>query len=338
MIRFGVVGLGFMGRCHLATLAGLEGAKIVAVHDALLDRLAGPLAPGGGNLDTGGSPWDESAVRRCESLDELFSAGIDAVVLAVPTYLHAELTCAALAAGKHVFCEKPMALNLPDCDRMISAAAKTQRVLMVGHCVRFWAEYATAAEIVRSGRYGRLCSLLMSRYSGVPDFGAGGWFADAAKSGGGLFDLHIHDLDYALMLLGPPAAIRARGQVGASGGYDHVIASLDYGGDAPLVEIQGGWVPGRMPFKASFRMCLDHATLIYDSDAPGLHLYSDGAEDVAVSPTSGYVAEIEHFVECVGRGSPSQIAPPQSSRQTVAAALAEVESIRTGQAVDMEPH
>ena len=330
MIRFGVVGLGFMGRCHLATLAGLGGAQVVAVHDASGERLAGPLAPDGGNIDTGGAAWDESAVRRCESLPELLSAGIDAVVLAVPTHLHGELTCAALAAGMHVFCEKPMALDLADCDRMIAAADQAGRVLMIGHCVRFWAEYAAAAEIVRSGRHGRLRSLLMSRYSGLPDFGAGGWFADAGKSGGGLFDLHIHDLDYALMLLGEPAAIRARGQIGPSGGYDHVAASLDYGPDGPVAEIEGGWLAGKVPFRASFRMCLERATLIYDSDRPQLELYADAAEAVSVWPVSGYVAEMQHFVECVGCGSPSEIVPPQSSRQTVAAALAEIRSIRTG--------
>lgn len=211
MVRFGVLGLGFMGRTHLATLARRPEAMVVAVTDPEADRLTGPLAPGGGNLETGAKDWDESQVRRCGSAEEVFAdEKIDAVVVAVPSHLHAECTAAALAAGKHVFCEKPMALTLADCDRMIAAARKAERVLMIGHCMRFWGEYAAGADMMRSGQYGRLHSLVMSRRGGVPSFGAGGWFTDHAKSGGALLDLHIHDVDYALFLLGKPAAVQAR--------------------------------------------------------------------------------------------------------------------------------
>ena len=153
MLRFGVIGLGFMGRTHLATLALHPQAQVVAVHDVLPERLAGPLAPGGGNIAVGGRSWDESVVRRCASLDELLGdEAIDAVVVATPSDLHAELSCRALSAGKHVLCEKPMALTLEDCDRMLAAARAAGRVLMIGHCIRFWGEYAAATAVGRTGR------------------------------------------------------------------------------------------------------------------------------------------------------------------------------------------
>ncbi len=338
MVRFGVVGLGFMGRTHLATLARLAGAEIAAVHDVLPERLAGPLGPGGGNIDTGGRAWDASSVRRCASLEELLEAGVDAVVVAVPSDLHAELSCAALSAGKHVFCEKPMALTLADCDRMLAAAESAGRVLMIGHCIRFWGEYAAAAELVRSGRFGRLRSLLLSRSGGLPRFGAGDWFLDPARSGGAVMDLHIHDVDYALFLLGQPRSIRATGTIGATGGVEQVAALYDYGPDGPAVMLEGGWLPGAgVPFVMSFRLCLDGATMTYSSDGePPARLYGpDGAIDEPIPRVSGHEAEMEHFVECVDRGAPSPIAPAESARRSVAAALGELDSIRSGSPVEM---
>lgn len=173
MVRFGVLGLGFMGRTHLASLARHAEAKVVAVCDTEPERLAGSLAPGGGNVPVRGAAWEESGLRRVGKPEEVFAAAdVDAVVLAVPTYLHADLAVAALLAGKHVFCEKPMALNLSDCDRMIAAARKGERVLMVGHCLRFWGEYLAAAEIVRSRELGHLQSIILTRRGAVPQFGA----------------------------------------------------------------------------------------------------------------------------------------------------------------------
>lgn len=339
MVRFGVLGLGFMGRTHLATLARRPEAMVVAVTDPEPDRLTGPLAPGGGNLETGSEDWDESQVRRCGSAEEVFAdEKIDAVIVAVPSHLHAECTAAALAAGKHVFCEKPMALTLADCDRMIAAARKAARVLMIGHCMRFWGEYAAAADMMRSGQYGRLHSLVMSRRGGVPSFGARGWFTDHAKSGGALLDLHIHDVDYALFLLGKPAAVQARGDIGPSGGIDRVVSWFDYGRDGPIVQMEATWMAGAdVPFVMSFRMYFETASLVYssDSDKP-MQLYSDAARDVEVAPVSAYQAEMDHFVRCVQLRINSNVVPPESSRQAVALALAEDRSIRTGRAVETD--
>ncbi len=339
MAKFAVFGLGFMGRTHLATLAGRQDVEVAAVCDTDPDRLSGPLGPGGGNLDTGAKTWDDSGVRRSSAPEEILAdKQIDAVVVAVPSYLHADMTMAALRAGKHVFCEKPMALTVEDCDRMIAAAREAERVLMIGHCIRFWGEYAVAAELVRSGRYGRLRSLVMSRRSGMPTFGARGWFSDHAKSGGALLDLHVHDVDYLLFLLGRPQAVQAKGHVGESGGIDHVLAWYDYGRDGPIVETEGSWIGGRAaPFVMSFRMYLERATLDYSSDREKpLQLYADTPEELEIPSVSAYGAEMDHFIRCVRLRMDSDVVPPESSRQAVALVLAEAKSIRTGRAIEID--
>ncbi|HUU23083.1 MAG TPA: Gfo/Idh/MocA family oxidoreductase [Phycisphaerae bacterium] len=339
MIRFGVIGLGFMGRTHLASLAAHEGAEVVSVHDVEAERLAGPLTPGGGNIETASGAWDASSVRRCERLEEVLDdPGVEAVVVATPSHLHADLSCAALSAGKHVFCEKPMALTVADCDRMLAAAKAAGRQLMIGHCIRFWGEYAEAARIARSGRYGPVKSLTLTRYGSIPGFGARNWFHDPAKSGAAVLDLHIHDVDYALFVLGEPEAVRARGVPGPAGGYHQVVAELDYGPEGPVVSAEGGWLPGEVPFQMEFRMCLEKATVLYKlrTDGPKGRLYVAGESDPRALPESNaYAAEIDHFIGCVAGGRPSTIVPPGSSRDSVAVAIAETESIRTGRAVEI---
>ena len=339
MVRFGVLGLGFMGRTHLATLARHPDATVVAVHDPEPDRLSGSLAPGGGNLEIDGGPWDESKVQRCKSAQEVCSRDdIDAVVVAVPSHLHAELAVAALSSHKHVFCEKPMALKIEGCDRMITVARKAERVLMIGHCLRFWGEYVAAAEILRSGEHGRLRGLMMSRRGGVPTFGARGWFTDHTKSGGALLDLHVHDVDYALFALGTPSAVQARGDIGPSGGIDRLVSWFDYGSEGPIVQMEATWMAGEgMPFVMSFRMYFEKASLAYSSDREKpIQLYSDTPHDVPVPSVGAYEAEMDHFIHCVRVGMNSSIVPPESSRQAVALALAEARSIRTGRAVEID--
>jgi len=128
-----------------------------------------------------------------------------------------------------------------DCDRMLAAADAAGRQLMIGHCIRFWGEYAEAARIARSGQYGPVRTLTLTRYGAIPSFGARNWFHDPAKSGSAVLDLHIHDVDYALFALGKPASVRARGVPGPAGGTHHVVADYDYGSDGPVVSAEGAW-------------------------------------------------------------------------------------------------
>ena len=145
-------------------------------------------------------------------------------------------------------------------------------------------------------------------------------------------------MDYALFVLGRPAAVQARGDIGPSGGIDRVISWFDYGPDGPLVQMEATWMAGAgMPFVMDFRMYFENASLVYssDSDKP-MQLYSDAAHDVAVPPVSAYEAEMNHFIKCVGVGMDSSIVPPESSRLAVAVALAEARSIRTGRPIEID--
>jgi len=104
-----------------------------------------------------------------------------------------------------------MALTTAECNRMIRAAAKSGKVLQIGHCVRFWPEYAKAKEIVDSGQYGKVVAGMFQRLGSAPGWSVDNWFIDEARSGGVALDLHIHDTDYVQYLLGCPRRCAATG-------------------------------------------------------------------------------------------------------------------------------
>ncbi|MFW6065817.1 MAG: Gfo/Idh/MocA family protein, partial [Planctomycetota bacterium] len=181
-VRVGVVGLGMMGRTHLTAYRDIPQADVVALCDSDPDRREGERSAAPGARATG---------NYRELLED---SGIDAVDLCVPTHLHATLTVEALEAGKHVFCEKPMALRTDQARAMLAAAETAGRTLMVGHVLRFWPEYVAIKQIIDDGRFGRVRSAALRRISGPPGWDAG-WYADASLSGSAAMDLHIHDVD-----------------------------------------------------------------------------------------------------------------------------------------------
>ena len=135
-LRVGIAGAGFIARAHAEAYAATPGVRIVGIGDpvpAKAEELAGR---------TGAAPFG--------SLDQLLSAGVDAVSICTPTPTHCELVLAALDAGVSVLCEKPIAYSLADADRMIDAAATAQGLLMVGHVSRFEPEHARARQIAQA--------------------------------------------------------------------------------------------------------------------------------------------------------------------------------------------
>ncbi|MGH9773300.1 MAG: Gfo/Idh/MocA family protein, partial [Candidatus Acidiferrales bacterium] len=158
-MNIGIFGLGFMGAAHMQAYAKLPNATVAAVCSRNEQALSGDLSAIQGNIAGTAARYDFSSVTKYRDWHDLAAdGGIDAVDICAPTDLHAPMALAALAAGKHVFCEKPMALSTTDCDRMMDAAKRNHRVLMIGHVLRFWPEYEALADFVKSARYGRVLS------------------------------------------------------------------------------------------------------------------------------------------------------------------------------------
>jgi predicted dehydrogenase len=157
MVRIGIVGVGFMGMIHYLASMKLRGAKVTAICSRDAKKLAGDWRGIHGNFGPPGTQMDLAKVKRYADFDDLLGDDeIDLVDVCTPTILHEDMAVAALKAGKHVLVEKAIAMDTKGAEAMLKAAARAKRLLMVGHVLPFFPEFAWAAEAIRGGAYGRL--------------------------------------------------------------------------------------------------------------------------------------------------------------------------------------
>ena len=327
-MKVGVVGLGFMGATHLDAWSKVPGFELAAVASHDDKKLSGDLSGTAGNLDRGGQQMDFSQAAKYHTAEELFAdPNVEAVDLCIPSYLHAEQTIAALEAGKHVLIEKPMALSGAECDRMIEAARQAGKVLMVAQVLRFWPDFMAAREIIRSGKIGPVKHAFFYRKCAAPSWSK--WMHDKSRSGGGAFDLLIHDFDYCRHLFGLPRTVTATGVEMMEKGIDTVEAHLDYGEDGPLVSIAGGWRhPTSYPFSMEFTIVCEGGTLDFRTGTRELTLYkADGScEEPAKPEADGFVAQLTAFSEACAAGVAPENCKPEESADSVRMTLAMGES------------
>jgi predicted dehydrogenase len=188
---------------------------------------------------------------------------------------------------------------------------------MTAQVVRFIPAYRALAGLVRSGSLGAVRSAVFRRRCAAPTWGP--WEFDASKSGGGVFDLLIHDIDICLHLFGPPAAVDASGHEDIPHGIDTILARLDYPGIG-FVAVTGGWHhAGAYPFSMEYTVVADGGTVDYSSAGRPATLYrADGAVEPLDCPEGDwYRAEIEYFLECCRTGAEPALCPPGESALAV---------------------
>ncbi len=320
MIKVGIVGMGGMGWNHVSQYVKLPGVQVMALADAAPERLE---ARDRVKINQGGeeTPVDFPQVARYAGVGELIAeADVDVVDICLPTDLHATCAVQALEAGRHVLCEKPMALTSAEADRMVAAAHAAGRQLMIAHCLRFWPEYRFLRQCIEEQRYGRLLSLNMWRMGGHPSWATRNWFADPARSGGMALDLHIHDVDYVNAVLGRPDRIHATARTSErSQAPDVLHACFEYTG-GPQVHLHAGWCAAQIPFDAGFEAWFDRAMLCYDRGEMTLFDNPDHVMGIpiVVEPGDAYYNEIAYFLRCVETGTPPTECLPESTRASVA--------------------
>jgi 1,5-anhydro-D-fructose reductase (1,5-anhydro-D-mannitol-forming) len=337
MVRTGLVGLGFMGQQHFAIHQAMANVKLLAVCDKLPERAAEHVEAVGGNIGEA-QKLDLSSVARYTCFDELLKhEGLECVDICTPTHLHAEMTVKALEAGKHVICEKPMALNPADCQQMIDAAAANGKLLFIAQCIRFWPEYELLADWVKSGKLGRIVSAKFTRISPPPVWSEGKWLLDTSLSGGALLDLHIHDVDFIADCFGMPPAVssRAANRVTEGPKVDHTFTQYLYPDFVCVAE--GGWgMPGTVPFEMGYQVLGEAGLLRFSlATAPMLQFFpAEGdIQHPQVPAETGYQREFVHFMDCLEQGVASDRVTPQSAMNSVAVCMAETESANSGKVV-----
>ena len=325
-----------MGRMHYAYWNALQGVEVAAICHTDPERLK-QTASVSGNIDEPDESIDFDRLKLYSDLDRMLAeCDLDAVSITLPTDLHAEFSIRALDAGVHVFCEKPMALNVAQCEDMITAAQRTDKILQIGHCIRFWPEYAKAKELVDSRQYGRVVAATFRRLGSTPKWSSSNWFTDETRSGGMVLDLHIHDTDFVQYLFGMPCAVSSRGAQGADYGLTHIVTRYLYDDDK-VVTAEGSWqMTPSFGFEMSFDIMLEHATLTYNCiREPTFRVCPAGGDSFApdVEKGDGYSVEIDHFVKATRGENVEEVTTLEQSMNSIRIIDAEKESAQTGKAV-----
>ena len=194
-LKIGIIGCGMITKeRHAPEYYANENCKVVGFYDKDISRAQAMAEKYGGVV--------------CESVDELLSMDLDAVSVCVANAMHAEITIQALNAGKHVLCEKPMAVTLEQCEAMVEAAERNGKILMIGHNQRFAAAHQEARRLIQDGAIGKVLSFETKFGHGGPEFWTktpDTWFFHKSQAAFGVMaDLGIHKTDLMHYLLGEP--------------------------------------------------------------------------------------------------------------------------------------
>jgi predicted dehydrogenase len=319
-----------MGRMHITAYGKVPNAKIVAIADQDAKRAGGDFSGAWGNIAGAAEQLDMTGVTGTTNLQELIRhPDVDLVDICVPTPAHEALAIAALDAGKHVLCEKPLALNAASAQRIADAAGRARGMFMPAMCLRFWPQWAWLKAAVDEGRYGAVVSATFRRVASMPP----GWFANGTLSGGAILDLHVHDTDFIYYVFGRPSAVFSRGYTKTSGKIDHVVTSYLYDKGPAVVSAEGSWaMADGFAFTMRYTVNFERATADYDSSrSPDFVVSTDGKSETIVLEGDGYDRELAYLIDCIQTGRRPSVVTVADAVASLSIVEAEERSVRSGQ-------
>ncbi len=338
MLQIAITGLGFMALAHLRALRHIPDVRVAAICNPSGRNLDGDLSQVSGNIG-GTDPvrLDMSQVKAYRNFSEMLEdPHIDVVDICTPTTTHPDLAIAALKAGKHVLCEKPLARTSTLGREIVAVAKQSKGFFMPAMCLRFWPEWAWLHAAIRDGRFGKVLDARFRRVAQAPGWGQKNYY-DGNQSGGALLDLHIHDTDFVQFCFGRPKSVFSAGHTKISGAIDHIVTLYNVEG-GPTVSAEGSWaMTDGFGFNMAYTVNFENATADYDiaRGADSLKLIEKGKEPrfMKCEGVDGYVGELKHFFESIERGRPPSIVTGEEGLSAVEICEAEEASIRLGQPV-----
>lgn len=349
MTRIGLIGIGFMGMTHFEGARKLKGGRITAIATRDPKKLAGDWTGIQGNFGPRGRHIDLSRIKKYSDHHALLSdPDIDLIDICLPTDQHEKVVLEALAAGKHTLVEKSIALDVKAADRMVAAAAKAKRMLMVAHVLPFVPEFRFVEECIRSGKYGKVRSAHFRRVISKPDWSRD--MADLRKTGGPGIDLHIHDNHFIGLVCGVPKAVFSRGIL-EQGFVQYVSTQYLYEDLEKTVScISGGISAKGLAFAHGFEINLERATLLYDFSTLGgepvlnrpLTLIT--ADGKVTNPKlkggadwcSAFTAELQAAVDALPAGREPPLLSGTLARDALKLCYLEAKSILCGKSVPVK--
>ena len=289
MFGIGIIGCGKIAQVrHIPEYAEHKDAKLLGFYDINLERTKALAEQYGG-----------TAYETVEEL--LANPEIDAVSICAANFAHAELTIAALNAGKHVLCEKPMAITLAECEAMVEAAKKNGKFLMIGHNQRLAKAHATAKKLIDDGLIGDIVTFRTTFGHGGPetwsvDPGLNTWFFDKTRAAmGAMADLGIHKTDLIQFLTGQKV-IRTTARVTTLDKKDATGNLISVDDNAICIYEMSGGAFGTMTASWTYYGAEDNSTVLYGTKGI-MRIYDDPAISIKVILADG--GKISYDVEAI---------------------------------------
>lgn len=294
MINAALVGIGFIGGVHLESLKRIPDINLKYICDIDIKKA-------------------KKAAQACgckatQDVDEIIvDKEIDCVIHALPTYERISFIKKYAAAGKHIFCEKPIARRIEEAEEIFTILKNYKKKVQFGHVLRYFWEYKSANELIKTKHIGEPGIIRLSRCSGFP-FGSNGWYGDFSKSGGCALDLIIHDFDWLIWTFGKPDRVAARGLLEKKMSTDYTLAILHFK-NGMIAHVEGSWAEPPNTFYTSFEISGTGGIIEYDSRAQKPLAYvsktSEGKSAPGViipeSPSydNPYFNQMKDFITCI---------------------------------------
>lgn len=334
-VRVALAGFGAWGLMHAKAIEAIEGAHVVAIlaRSDSTRRSALQAVPN---------------ARLFDSYDAMLRDGeIDVVNIVLPNHLHAQAAVEALEASKHVFLEKPLGLDLSQCDAVIAAAERSGRLVAVNHELRVSKQWGLVREIVDRGDLGTVRHQHLSLFRKPFRTGSGGWRYDPARVGSWVLEELVHFIDLILWYAqrnGHPGRVTAFGSGRRGDLSEHFTVVLEWadGATAVLNQCLGGFE--------------HHTVLELSGSAGALRTWWSGTMDRTLTPSfelklrrgeadvqtlavplSGEVFELEENLRQAYRGFAAgrSVMPAETARLSIAVSLAAERSFAQGRGVDL---
>lgn len=323
-LTVGLLGAGMIAGVHAHAYRDSPGVRLVAVADPVpgkAERIA-----------------EQHGARVVADLDALLGLGVDVVDICTPPTAHADATIAALEAGRHVLCEKPVTRTMDEARRVLAAAEAAEGILSIGQVARYGPDHRLARDLVAAGEIGDLRMITHSTTTSLPGWSEAGWLADPASSGGPLLDQAVHSFDYAGWVIGSPAVrVHCMAADSGAGPHTYTLATVRYANGA-IAHVECSWAhPASRGFKLRAELVGTEGRLAWDLDhlmSGVLHRRDGDTEWWDALGDREFTRELSAFFDACRAGGPPPV-PATEAVESLRVALAALESARTGRTIDL---
>lgn len=327
MVKVAIIGAGFIGEIHAECYKKIKNSELVAIVDKV-EKKRNKLA-------------NKLNIRGYENIDRLFeNEEIECIDICVPSYLHLKILKKAAQAGKHIFCEKPLALTLDDADEMVNLVNENNVRAFVGHVSRFSPEYIKTREIIKKGIIGKPLYGSFKRLAPTPFWFEKDWGFNEKYSGGVTVDLQIHDLDMLIWYFGKPNIIKSQGLYDAKmGGFKHISTAIEFNnGSCGLAETGWAFVKG-FPSTREFRILCEKGAIEWmfrrTMKKNDLIVYeNDGSvNSLNLKQIDPFLSECQYFINCIENNREIKQSTFEDGRAALELALAAVKSAKSKEVI-----